>query len=35
VSARRYASNLVQYNDRLGDVLTEWTWVLRREPGQP
>ena len=29
VSARRYASNLVQYNDRLGDVLTEWTWVLR------
>ena len=28
-SAKRYAASLIQYNDRLGDVLTEWGWVLR------
>lgn len=29
VSAKRYAASLIRYNDRLGDLLTEWSWVLR------
>jgi methyl-accepting chemotaxis protein len=31
VAAKSFAASTIRYNDRLGDVLTEWQWVVRPE----
>ena len=31
VAARYFAANLIRYNDRISDVVTEWQWVVRPE----
>ena len=33
-AARPFATSLIRYNDRLGDILTEWQWVVRPEEAE-
>jgi methyl-accepting chemotaxis protein len=30
-SAKSFGGNVIRYNDRIGDVVTEWQWVVRPE----
>ena len=33
-AAKAHATRLIRYNDRIGDMVTEWQWVVKREDAE-